>query len=474
MTYSIRRFLVVNLLICITLTTTLTAIGNYILDQRDIQQHLDALLGQSGLAFEALIGENFDDNNLAHIQQELNEIPGIVRAFYSDADNKNLGLEDKFQFQVWSKEHKLLVHSANAPLEPLSKGKEGFSNSSIHDGTWRVFTINEPDTGSLIIVAERYNSRLELAHNIARDDLFIMFLIYPLLGLMIWLIIGKGLSPLNKIAEEVASRDRSNLHPVDFSSVPIEISVLVDDLNKLLARLQNAFEREKRFTADAAHELRTPLAALKSQAQLALKLEDPQERNAAIKKLIGIADRSTHIVQQLLTLSRVVPEEAHALSNVSTFNLRTLVVDEIADIVPKALEKNIEIELIAEEKNLPLQGQMTSISILVRNLLDNAIRYSPEQAQIWVRLRASEKSIILQVADNGPGVAPIHRKRIFERFYRVLGNKVHGTGLGLAIVQQIADLHQAQIVLTSTHEDTETGFCITLEFPKLRFNQKNS
>ena len=290
---------------------------------------------------------------------------------------------------------------------------------------------------------------------------------------MIWITIGRGLSPLNKIAYEVSNRDRSNLSIVDSTSVPIEVSALVDELNKLLSRLQSAFEREKRFAADAAHELRTPLAALKSQAQLALKLKDSQERKAALDKLISIADRSTHIVQQLLTLSRIVPEEAYTLTDISTFDMHRLTVDEITDVVPKAIEKKIEIELISPEHALALQGQMTSISILIRNLLDNAIRYSPPNSHIWVRLEEKKQSIVLQVADNGPGVPPAYRKRIFERFYRVLGNKAHGTGLGLAIVQQIADLHQATITLESTHPETETGFCITIEFPKMRFNKKN-
>ncbi len=473
MTYSIRKFLVINLLICITLTTTLTAIGNYILDQRDIQQHLDALLGQSGLAFQALIGEDFRQRNLSEIQAELDKIPQIVHHFYMADKNRNLGLEDKFQFQVWDQQNHLLIRSANSPLERLSTVKEGFSNVEMHGRTWRSFTISDKDSGSQIIVAERYDSRIQLAHNIARDDIFIMLLVYPLLGLMIWIIIGKGLSPLSKITYEVSNRDQANLSAVDARSVPLEVLDLVIELNRLLNRLQNALDREKRFAADAAHELRTPLAALKSQAQLALKLKDSDERKVALNKLIGIADRSTHIVQQLLTLSRIVPEEAPVLTDVNTFDIHRLVIDEITEIVPKAIEKQIEIELISPDKMISLQGQLTGLSILVRNLLDNAIRYSPPSSHIWVRLEEKEDTIVLQVADNGPGVPATYRKRIFERFYRVLGNKAHGSGLGLAIVQQIADLHGATITLESTHPDTDTGFCITIAFPQAWLHKKN-
>lgn len=473
MTYSIRKFLVINLLLWITLATTLTVIGNYMLDQRDIEQHLDSLLGQSGLVFQALISDDFKTRDLEQVQKQLNEIPTIIRQMSRSGKNKNITLEDKFQFQVWDPKGNLLVHSVNAPLVSLSNGEDGFTNIRIGGRTWRSLTITDIDSGLKIVVGERFDSRVQLAHSIARDDIFIMLLIYPLLGFMIWITIGKGLSPLNKIAYEVSNRDRSNLSIVDSTSVPIEIIALVDELNKLLTRLQSAFDREKRFAADAAHELRTPLAALKSQAQLALKLKDSQERKAALDKLISIADRSTHIVQQLLTLSRIVPEEAYTLTDISTFDMHRLTVDEITDVVPKAIEKKIELELISPDHALALQGQMTSISILIRNLLDNAIRYSPPNSHIWVRLEEKKQSIVLQVADNGPGVPHAYRKRIFERFYRVLGNKAHGTGLGLAIVQQIADLHQATITLESTHLETETGFCITIEFPKMRFSKKN-
>jgi two-component system sensor histidine kinase QseC len=455
------------------LATTLTVIGNYILDQRDIEQHLDSLLGQSGLVFQALISDDFKTRNLEKVQEQLNEVPTMVQQMYRSGQNKKINLEDKFQFQVWDQKGDLLVHSVNAPKVPLSNGENGFNNIRIDGRTWRTLTITDADSDLKIVVGERSDSRVQLAHSIARDDIFIMLLIYPLLGFMIWITIGKGLSPLNKIAYEVSNRDRSNLSIVDSTFVPIEVSALVDELNKLLTRLQSAFEREKRFAADAAHELRTPLAALKSQAQLALKLKDSQERKAALDKLISIADRSTHIVQQLLTLSRIVPEEAYTLTDISTFDMHRLTVDEITDVVPKAIEKKIELELISPEHALALQGQMTSISILIRNLLDNAIRYSPPNSHIWVRLEEKKQSIVLQVADNGPGVPPAYRKRIFERFYRVLGNKAHGTGLGLAIVQQIADLHKATITLESTHPETETGFCITIEFPKMRFNKKN-
>ena len=205
MTYSIRKFLVINLLLWITLATTLTVIGNYILDQRDIEQHLDSLLGQSGLVFQALIGDDFKTRDLTQIQKQLNEIPTIVRQMSRFGTSKNINLEDKFQFQVWDPKGDLLVHSVNAPLVSLSNGTDGFANIKIDGRTWRSLTITDANSNLKIVVGERSDSRVQLAHSIARDDIFIMLLIYPLLGFMIWITIGKGLSPLNKIAYEVSN-----------------------------------------------------------------------------------------------------------------------------------------------------------------------------------------------------------------------------------------------------------------------------
>ena len=180
---------------------------------------------------------------------------------------------------------------------------------------WRVFTAYNPEAGISTVVGERFASRNRLGHIIARDDMYIMLLTFPLSGLLIWIIIGRGLSSLNRVAREVANRAPNYLKPVEQYDVPIEIKPVIDELNKLFLRLQEAFDREKRFAADAAHELRTPLAALKTQAQVALKTDDPEEREVVLRNVIAGVDRSSHIVQQLLTMSRLVPEANHDRRN---------------------------------------------------------------------------------------------------------------------------------------------------------------
>lgn len=471
MLISIRKFLLVNLLISIVITTSVTAIGNYILNQKDIQYHLDSLLSQSGLAFIALIGNKTSQHDLQKIQQELNSIPEIGKNYYDTVYNPfNYNYEDKFQFQVWSQNHQLLIHSANAPTAPLSLHQEGFSNKQIGNQSWRVFTTKSATSGLTLDIAERYDIRAELGNRMARDDIYIMLLVYPLLGLNIWLIIGKGLDSLRRVADEVSHREPYYLEPVDLTSVPIEIKPLVDELNRLFLRLRQALEREKRFAADAAHELRTPLAALKTQAQLALKVTDQQQQLEIIQKIISSVDRSAHVVQQLLTLSRIVPEEAQTLQDIVLVNLHKLAVEEISAQVPAAMEKNIELELDCQDESTSIEGNSTALSIMIRNLVDNAIRYSTANGFVKVKLDNLTNKVMMTVTDNGPGIPAELRSRVFERFYRVLGTKQSGSGLGLAIVQQIALLHHAKVKLGNP--DNGIGLQVTVAFPKKYKNDK--
>ncbi len=463
---SIRKFLLINLLLSTTVATLLTAVGNYFLDQKDIQSHLDAQLSQVALSFEAIIEEELHSHRLTEIQKALNGIPQRAEEIYRSARGQDIELRyaDKFHFQVWDDKGKLLLRSTGAPTEPLSDGITGFSEKYINNQPWRVFTIYSPRTGLNIVLAERYETRSELEHRIAQDESFIMLLIYPLLGLIIWVIVGKGLSSLKRIAYEVSHRAENYLEPVNLEEVPLEIMPVIDELNKLFLRLQQAFEREKRFAADAAHELRTPLAVLRTQAQIALKTSDPVEHEQALVKVIQGVDRSTHIVQQLLTLSRLVPE-VNRINNPEDVNLCKAAAEMVATLAPAALEKSIEIELIAPDENIFIRGDATSLGILIRNLVDNAIRYTPEHGRVQVHVQELADRIQLRVVDSGPGIPPELRTRVFERFYRIIGTKSQGSGLGLAIVYQIAALHDAQIHLRTPPNGQ--GLSVEIDFHKI-------
>ncbi|KTD50039.1 two component sensor kinase [Legionella quinlivanii] len=462
---SIRKFLLINLLLAITITTTLTAIGNYYLDQKDIQEHLDTLMAVSALSYQALLGDDLHQRPLAKIQDALEVIPEKIenyyqRRFLNDLPPKNY--MDKFNFQVWTNGGKLLLHSPTAPKIPLTSEIDGFSDRFLSNQKWRVFTTYNDKAGIRTVLAERYDTRNELGHRIAQDDLYIMLLTFPLSGLLIWIIIGRGLDSLDRVAQEVANRAPTHLEPVDLQEVPEEIKPVIDELNKLFYRLQEGFEREKRFAADAAHELRTPLAALKAQAQVALNTSNIDEKNQALHKLIASVNRSTHIVQQLLTMSKLVPGSS-GINDVDEVNLIKVAREIMAMLAPSALEKQIELEF-EHDDNLPvLEGNSTAVGILIRNLVDNAIRYCKENGKVIVRAFQKESHLIFEVSDNGPGIPEELQSRVFERFFRVLGNKSPGSGLGLAIVRQICDLHGARVELESPKEGS--GLIVRVLFP---------
>ena len=462
---SIRKFLLINLLLAISVTTSLTAIGNYYLDQKDIQEHLDTLMAVAGLSYAAFLGDNLDQASLQPIQAALQHTPKKIKIHISSATAKQHSLDeviDRFSFELWSKDGKRLLHSSNAPALELDTIKDGFNNALINNERWRIFsTLNKP-SGSRLILAERYQIRNELARRIAHDDLYIMLLTFPLSGLLIWIIIGRGLLSLDRVAKEVAHRAPTHLEPVNLDALPEEIKPMIDELNKLFFRLQEGFDREKRFASDAAHELKTPLAAIKTQAQVALNTNVLDEKNTAIKKLITSVNQNTHIVQQLLIMSRLVPDTPN-ITGFEPVNLVRVTRDMLAIMAPLALEKKIELEFQADEKTPVFQGNITAICILIRNLVDNAIRYTEAHGVILVRVQPDDGHVMLEVTDSGPGIPKELYARVFERFFRVLGHKSSGSGLGLAIVKQICELHQAHIDLNTPEE--HSGLRVRIYFP---------
>ena len=462
---SIRKFLLINLLIAVTITTTLTAIGNYYLDEKDIKEHLDIIMAVSALSYQALLGDDIYQRPLAEIQTKLNNIPEELTTYFAKqnpSEQPQMHFLNQFSFQILSNSGRVLLRSSAAPMAPLSTTKNGFFDKIIEHKKWRVFTASNSTSGTRTVLAERYDTRNELGQLITEDDLYIMLLTFPLSGLLIWIIIGRGLDSLDRVAEEVSNRATNHLKPVNIKQVPQEIKPVIDELNKLFHRLQEGFDREKRFASDAAHELRTPLAALKAQAQVALKIDSIEEKNIAIQKLIASVNRSAHVVQQLLTMSKLVPE-AGVINDLTKINLVKITQETLALMVPAALEKKIELEFDHDTHLQKFTGNATAISILVRNLVDNAIRYCDIGGHVWVRVYNHQQSIHLEVRDDGPGIPDELLDLVFERFFRVLGNKSQGSGLGLGIVQQICTLHNAKVTLKAP--DIGTGLIVTVVFP---------
>ncbi len=464
MTPSIRTFLLINLLLSITLITSLAIIGNLFLEHKDLQKHLNAQLTIGALTIQAFVSDDIHKRDISMIQHEINKLPQIAGAYYEN-DHKKLfsPTYELIQFQIWDRRGNLLLCSSTAPKQSLSSGKPGFSIKWIDGQLWHVFTTINQNTGLTVDVAERSDFREELEGRVTQDSIFIMLLTYPFLGLLIWIIVGRGLDSIKQVTREIRQRVPSYLEPVDLEAVPTEIKPLIDELNKLFKRLREAFEREKRFAADAAHELRTPLAALRVQTQVAMNASSKVEMRIALNKVLEGVDRSSHVVHQLLTLSRMVPQAI--IKDFQEVNIVKQAKEVIADLAPVALEKNTDLELIAADTHSIILGYPTAISILIRNLVDNAIRYTPQGSLIKVVIYSKETQVYLKVIDNGLGIPEELLGRVFERFFRALGNKTTGSGLGLGIVQQIVEIHDAQILLSAP--EIGSGLEVTVIFTEI-------
>lgn len=448
---SIRYFLLISLLLSITIASAINGIGNYLLDEQVIQPYLDGQL----IRIASLIGIlNQSTTSSSQVREEIIDYLGSIQPITNQ----------RFLFQVWDKSDKLIMHTSDQPIAPLKDAPPGFSDKVIEGDDWRIYSVFDAKIQATVIVAELYNLRRELADDIARSNANILLITYPVFGLLVWFIISLALRSVTRVTTEISNRASTFLEPVQLTEIPIEIKPLVAELNQLFIRLKLAFERNKRFAADAAHELRTPLAALKTHAQVALKSDNEEDRTKALQKVIESVNRSSHVVAQLLTLSRLGEEEA--LTDVKPLDLHKLATEIIAYLAPHALEKNIEIELSPSPIDVVVLGNDTALGILIRNVVDNAIRYTPPNGAVHVSIISTDSQIIFRVIDTGPGIPLELRERVFERFYRMLGTKASGSGLGLAIVVQITALHHAIISLATPPNGI--GLQFDVAFPKYR------
>jgi len=272
------------------------------------------------------------------------------------------------------------------------------------------------------------------------------------------------LRPLAALQREIHNRSHRDLRPLAEHTVPGEVRALVHAMNDLLARLNEAMSAQQRFIADAAHQLRTPLAGLKTQAELALRQQEPDEIRHTLQHLNTATGRTTHLVNQLLSLARAEPGAHRALA-LQALNLSDLARDTTTEWVPRAIERNIDLGFDGTTPaTAGIEGDTLMIREMLGNLLDNAIRYTRSGGQVTVRVAAKRNAVELSVEDNGPGIPPAEREHVFERFHRVLGSGAEGCGLGLAIVREIAQSHNAEIRLGPGAGGA--GTLVTVAFPK--------
>jgi len=422
------RSLQARLLVLVLAATILVWAATVVFTWRDARHEIDELLdGHLAQAASLLI---------AQVMRDVEEID-LEHAPVLHKDAR------KVAFQVWDRRGQLRLHSANAPSEALSRGGEGFAERRVEGRRWRVFSAWDPSGEYLVQVAERVDVREELAREMIGALLSPLLVALPVLALAIWFAIRTALQPLSRLARDVGQREPGQLEPLSESGAPREVRPLIAQLNRLFARIGISLERERRFTADAAHELRTPVAGIKAQAQVARMAASEQVRDEALSRVVAGADRAGRLVEQMLTLARL---EALDGTERMRFDLRNRAVDVAAQRAPGALERDVQLE-VAEGAPAFIEGLPGLVDVLLGNLVDNAIAHAPVHTRVHLAARQEDGVIRLRVEDQGPGIAPAEREKVFERFHRLDGAPMGGSGLGLSIVRRIAEIHRARIEL---------------------------
>lgn len=467
MKHSIRTYLLVNLLLSVFLFAALTAIAHLFVDHNKIHAYTNRQLAMMALNIQRLIVYDpnlFSEDNqnnqsdCCEIVQKMSPLQGeantIMHSFLPN-------ICSKIKLQVSDKNNKIIFPKNPKDKIVFDNNHPGFYKQKIGDVAWHVFTLQNMENGIKVSVAEHGDIYDEINKKMEIFSTWITLLAYPFLILLVWIIVGRGLASISYVTNEVKNRAPSFLQAVDIEgTIPIEIQPLIKEINHLLAKMQEALLREERFASDAAHELRTPLAALRAHVHVAINTTTKKERDRALNNIITGIDRSTHVVNQLLTLSRAIKMKSDTikLQPVSLHKEATAI---IAELVPIAKRNNAEIELIESDTRLMILGDPIMIGVLIKNLIDNSIRYvGHEHGLIQVIVSSTAKNIILKVIDNGPGIPEKQYKRVFERFFRVVGNKVPGSGLGLNIVKQIIQQHHAKITLNTPKNGTGLEVCV--------------
>ena len=333
----------------------------------------------------------------------------------------------------------------------------GYADLSLRGEPWRAYGLQTAD--GVIQIAQPLRVREELARAAAERVVIPLTLLLPIMIAAVAWIVSRGLLPLRYVTAEVQRRDVRSLRPLKRANLPREIEPLVGELNRLLARLQQAFDTQRAFISDAAHELRSPLTALRLQLQLLDRAPDESARVEARARLGAAVERAIHLVEQLLALARSDPQET--AGEFATLDLSAVAAQGITDTHDLAVARNIDLSLDAAPQ-VRVRGDGEALRTLVRNLVDNAVRYTPPYGTVQVRCRSSAQGALLEVTDSGPGIAPADRQRVFDRFYRRAAAQESGTGLGLAIVKAIAERHHANILLDAAPGG---GLHVAVSFP---------
>ena len=360
--------------------------------------------------------------------------------------------------QIWRADGVMLYRSPQGRLLP-PQTVIGFSDTVAGGEPYRIYALRTAT--QVVQVAQQTEARGRMAGQLALRAVLPVALLAPVLMLIVWWVVGRAIGPIERVRRQVAARRPDDLAPLPTAGLPAEVRPLVGEMNGLLTRLSAAWDALTHFTADAAHELRSPLAALRLQAQSLQRAPDDATRAIATERLLAGIDRATRLVEQLLALAR--QEGAGEGAELVSLDLTALARNALADAEPEAARHAIALTLDAPTAHVVLRADEAALAVLLRNLLGNALRHTPPGGQVRVGVREEASVIDLTVEDSGPGIAPDERARVQDRFYRVPGTPGHGSGLGLAIVRAIAERHGAALTLDAS--PTLGGLRVMLRWP---------
>ncbi len=424
---SIRVFLVVVILAVFTLFNFIAALRGYQSSMEKADQLFD---------------------------QQLLETARIIANIHTENTASNIDHNSHIAFQVWQG-NQLKASSSNTPNSAIAPLISGFNYSNFDGYRWRTFAYKNTETPYWVLVAERTDLRFTLAENVIQESIFPTLIGLPVVGLLIWLIVSHGLSPLRRLANEMGNKQPGDLSPLSIQAPQQELEKIVDSSNGLLDRLESSLQREKQFASDAAHELRTPISTLKVQLyNIKQSLVDTEHAEA----LEATAQRLEHIVEQILSLYKNSPDQYNA--TFIPIDLLALTEEVLAEEYPCFDAKHQHLEF----SGCPavVMGDPFALKTLLKNLLSNACKYTPAEGHIKVSMKVLDSHLLLSVEDSGAGIAKEQYPFIFERFYRVGGDRHPsgeiGCGLGLAIVKRIVELHHATISVMPSDFSTGTAF----------------
>jgi len=425
----------------------LVAIGiSYVDVHRELDQLFDAQLAQSAKLLSSQAG---------HELLELEAIEQEDVAQYAQ----------RFAVQLWSADGALLLRMGPAPPSRLSPIESGFSDAIVDGIDWRVYSDRDLEHGILVQMGEPHTGRQRLAAQMAIDALLPLLVALPLMGALIWWIVSRGLAPIRRIGEQVARREPQNLEPLGVETPPAEVQPLIERLNDLFRRIRHSVENEKRFTADAAHELRNPVAAIRAQAEASLGEQDLVTMRSGLSRIVLSATRLSRLVDQLLLLARLDAKGTNLA--LPETDLVRVARQTLAEMAPGAIERGASVHLDAPERAF-IRGDAALLESLLGNLIDNAMAHGGAGVHITTRIVPRDGALELSVIDDGAGVPLELHVRLGQRFFRGEPAAVSGSGLGLSIVSRIAELHGAAIRFGPGPADR--GLSVQILFPQPFFS----